>query len=148
MNMGIGIKIREQRLKRGITQQQLARCLGVTPSAVGNYECDVSFPKMEVLMRLFDTLGCTPNYLFGTESGLSPREEEHLGKFRLLDEHGKSLVETCTELELRRINTAPPESDEEEIPIAARLGAGRQLKLKKRVGKDISELQDYKGGRR
>lgn len=144
--MGIGSKIREQRLKRGLTQQQLAGSLGVTPSAVGNYECDVSFPKEEVLMRLFDTLGCTPNVLFGAEGELSLREEEHLTRFRKLDERGKSLVEACAETALRRMTIASPETD--EIPIAARGGTSSRLKFRKRGGKELSELPDYKGGRR
>lgn len=140
--MGIGRRIREQRLKCGITQQELAQRLVVTPAAVGNYESEVSFPKKAVLLRLFDALECTPNVLFGVNENespsvcLSPREEELLRKFRLLDEHGKSLVETCVQ------------SDGEEIPVAARNGGSNDLKLKKRAGKSISELPDYRGGRR
>lgn len=144
--MGIGSRIREQRLKLGITQQQLALRLGVTPSAVGNYECDVSFPKEEILLRLFDTLGCTPNVLFGAEGGgLSPREEELLRKFRVLDEHGKTLIETCAELELQRTGS---QNADEEILIAARHSRTRERGLKKRGGKNVSELPDYRGGRR
>lgn len=146
--MGIGVKIREQRLKLGITQQELARSLGVTPSAVGNYECEVSFPKEKVLLRLFDTLECTPNELFGgeCENALSPREAEHLNKYRELDERGKSLVDGYTERELLRMEASA--EDGEEIPIAARNGSAQQLKLKKLGNKSISELPDYRGGRR
>lgn len=144
--MGIGGKIREHRLKLGITQQELALSLGVTPAAVGNYECEVSFPKEKVLLRLFDTLGCTPNELFGGERTLSPREAEHLNKYHVLDELGKSLVDEYTERELRRMSHGA--EDGEEIPIAARNGSAQQLKLKKRGNKSISELPDYRGGRR
>ena len=55
--MGIGARIAELRTRLGITQQNLALRIGVTPSAVGNYEHDVSFPKEEVLMKLFGALG-------------------------------------------------------------------------------------------
>lgn len=65
--MKIGEKIFELRRKAGLTQRDLALKIGVTPSAVGNYEQGVSFPREEVLYRLFDALGCTPNELFGFE---------------------------------------------------------------------------------
>ena len=42
----------------------LAEQLGVSASAVGNYETGVSFPKEDVLLRLFDALRTDPNQLF------------------------------------------------------------------------------------
>ena len=65
--MKIGEKIFELRRKAGLTQRDLALKIGVTPSAVGNYEQGVSFPREEVLYRLFEALDCTPNELFGIE---------------------------------------------------------------------------------
>lgn len=65
--MTIGEKILELRRKAGLTQRDLALKIGVTPSAVGNYEQGVSFPREEVLYRLFEALDCTPNELFGFE---------------------------------------------------------------------------------
>ena len=40
----------------GLTRAALAEQLGVSASAVGNYETGVSFPKEDVLLRLFDAL--------------------------------------------------------------------------------------------
>ena len=51
--MGIGKRIKELRERAGLTQEELAQRLGVTPSAVGNYEREVSHPKGNVLYRLF-----------------------------------------------------------------------------------------------
>ena len=65
--MTIGEKISELRRKAGLTQRDLALKIGVTPSAVGNYEQGVSFPREEVLYRLFEALDCSPNELFGFE---------------------------------------------------------------------------------
>lgn len=145
--MGIGNKIKELRLKKGITQESLAVKLGVTPSAVGNYERGVSFPKEEVLMRLFSALSCTPNDLLGAEQDISPRDREHLNKFVKLDGRGKTLVEELTEAELRRTI-----SETEELRIAARGGTpNKPLKLKKRADsgfKSVLDLPDYKGGRK
>lgn len=140
--MGIGSNIRKFRQRRGITQETLAAMLGVTPSAVGNYEHDVSFPKEEVLMKLFGALECTPNELLGAEGGLTRIECAHLKKYRSLDERGRMLVDACTDAELERMET-------EEIPIAARKGSpGEPLKLKRRNGKSLLDAPDYKGGRK
>ena len=48
----------------GLTRAALAEQLGVSASAVGNYETGVSFPKEDVLLRLFDALRTDPNQLF------------------------------------------------------------------------------------
>lgn len=144
--MGIGNKIRELRLRRGITQEILALKIGVTPSAVGNYERGVSFPKEDVLMKLFGALQCTPNELLSENVLSGEREYAHLNKYSALDEQGRERVDECTERELRRVLT---ESEKlEEVPIAARNGSAEIIKLKKRSGKSIFDLPDYRGGRR
>lgn len=143
--MNIGNNIKALRRQRGITQETLAERLGVTPSAVGNYERSVSFPKEDILGRLFGALGCTPNELFGAESLLSDEEYAHLNKYRALDAHGKELVNACVEIELGRI--AEENDDGGYIKVAARKGKGAgSVKLKKRGGKSLRELPDYKGG--
>ncbi len=141
--MKIGNNIKLLRLRVGMTQAALAAALGVTPSAVGNYERGVSFPKDDVLERLFGALGCTPNELFGDYYNgelLTDEEFEHLEKYRALDAHGKQLVSACVDIELGRIFG----EDEEYIAVAARKGAGKsRVKLKKRGGKTIRDLPDY-----
>lgn len=137
--MGIGSKIKELRKRQGITQGALARRIGVTPAAVGNYECDVSFPKEEVLMRLFGALDCTPNELFGAESSLNIREYAHLRKYRELDDLGRERVDAFTDEEIRRAD-----EEIEEIPVAARKARpGAPLKLKKQTKQSLLDLPDY-----
>lgn len=139
--MRIGNNIKSLRLRCGMTQEALAAELGVTSSAVGNYERGVSFPKDDVLERLFGALGCTPNELFGAEELLTDEEFEHLEKYRALDAHGRELVSACVEIELGRI--FDEESGDEYIAVAARKGAKARVKLKKRKGKTLRELRDY-----
>ena len=52
--MSIGSRIKELRIKRGITQEELAQQIGVTKGAIGNYENEVSSPKIELMYKLFD----------------------------------------------------------------------------------------------
>ena len=58
------IIIREGRKRAGLTQQELADKLGITTGAVSNYENGVSFPKEDIMLRLFDSLETEPNILF------------------------------------------------------------------------------------
>ena len=92
--MSFGQRMREQRKALGISRTELAQRLGVSPSAIGNYEQDTSFPKEPVLLRLFDCLETDPNTLFQDhflrgETVLSDRERELLKHYRSLSALGK-----------------------------------------------------------
>ena len=62
--MGFGEQLRRRRKELGYSREELAKKLGVTTSAVGNYETGVSTPKESVLRQLFDALNVEPNYLY------------------------------------------------------------------------------------
>ena len=62
--MGIGKRIKEVRLKKGLTQEELARLVGVTKGAIANYEKETSHPKEPVMYAFFKALDVEPNYLF------------------------------------------------------------------------------------
>lgn len=140
--MGIGSKIRELRQRAGLTQEGLALKIGVTPSAVGNYERGVSFPKEEVLMSLFDALECTPNELLGAAPEAGDNEREHLRMYRALDDRGRETVDLCTQTELERCQGG------NEVLVAARNGEPpHKITLKRRGEKTIFDVPDYGGGR-
>lgn len=62
--MSIGIRIKQARKKRGMSCKELAALVGVTPSAITNYENGISFPKPQVLCALFGALRVDANFLF------------------------------------------------------------------------------------
>lgn len=76
--MSFGDQLKKRREELGLSRSELADRLGVSRSAVGNYETGVSAPKEEVLLRLFDALHVEPNYLYrdayrGGERGSATR---------------------------------------------------------------------------
>ena len=94
--MSFATRLKEQRIRMGLTQVQLANALGVSKGAVGNYEIGTSSPKADNLYQLFDILKCDANYLFQDEmrelheAHATPDEMENLvKKYRTLDGHGK-----------------------------------------------------------
>ena len=96
--MSFSSRLRQAREQAGFTQQDLAEKLGITKSAVGNYENGVSSPKWDVLLRIFDVLQVEPNFLyqdsFSSElSGavqLTPRQSALLASFDQLNEEGQT----------------------------------------------------------
>jgi transcriptional regulator with XRE-family HTH domain len=91
-------RLRQAREQAGFTQQDLAEKLGITKSAVGNYENGVSSPKWDVLLRIFDVLQVEPNFLYQDSfspelSGavqLTPRQSALLSSFDQLNEEGQT----------------------------------------------------------
>lgn len=95
--MAFSNRLRQAREQLGLTQGELAKRLGCTKSAIGNYENGVSSPKEEILLKLFDVLEVDPNFLFQdsfslSDVSLSFEETNLIKKYRALDERGKSAV--------------------------------------------------------
>lgn len=140
--MSFGTQLKARREALGLSRGALAERLGVSASAIGNYETGVSFPKEDVLLRLFDALRAEPNELFSDCYSAQNPAREHMEMYLALDEHGRSLVDVCTELEYRRCT-----QDEDVVYAAARGGSGGRIKLKKRAGAgSILDRPTYKGG--
>lgn len=107
--MGIGKRIKEARENLGLTQSELAGLVGVTGSAITNYEKETSHPKESVLYRLFEALKVDANYLFQDVAGISDHtntvtisEFNHIKKYRQLDNYGKRIIDLLLDEEYRR----------------------------------------------
>ena len=85
--MSFATRLRQAREQSGLTQQDLAEKLGVTKSAIGNYENGVSSPKWDVL----------PNFLYqdsfsldvSESRSLTPQQSALLSSFDQLNEEGQ-----------------------------------------------------------
>lgn len=100
MSFGERIKYRRGELK--LSRADLAERLGVSPSAVSNYENGVSFPKEDVMLRLFDSLETEPNVLFqdsyrGSGQVMSGPEQALLRQYRGLSPMGRESVRSVVE---------------------------------------------------
>lgn len=60
----IGARIRELRLQKGMTQEQLAQALHLSPQAVSKWENHTTTPDIGLLPELSVQLGCTIDQLF------------------------------------------------------------------------------------
>lgn len=107
--MGIGYRIKEARERLGLTQTELGSMVGVTGSAITNYEKETSHPKEQIIYKLMETLNIDANYLFQDvvkiktqKNDFTIAEYEIIKKYRGLDPHGKEMVNFTLEKELER----------------------------------------------
>lgn len=123
--MRFGERMQDRRELLGLTRAELAERLGVSPSAVSNYERSISFPKEEIMLRLFDALETEPNELFqdsyqGRKEFYAPREQRLIARYRALPAVGRDAVDNLTDsLQAWReeLEAAPPEREERLIPL-------------------------------
>ena len=95
--MSFATRLRQAREQSGLTQQDLAEKLGVTKSAIGNYENGFSSPKWDVLLKIFDILQVEPNFLYqdsfsldvSESRSLTPQQSALLSSFDQLNEEGQ-----------------------------------------------------------
>ncbi|MCI8910407.1 MAG: helix-turn-helix domain-containing protein [Oscillibacter sp.] len=100
--MRFGDRMRTRREELGLSQKALAAMMGISSSAIGNYESGTSFPKEEVLLRLFDCLETDPNLLFqdSFRAGgqvLSAGERKLMERYRGLSPRGRETVRSVVE---------------------------------------------------
>lgn len=59
-----GARVKERRLRFGLTQDRLAELAGVTQQTVSNIEAGAHLPRDDVKINLARALGTTPGELF------------------------------------------------------------------------------------
>lgn len=62
---GLPERLRKLRLKRNLSQKELADCLNLSPSLVSGYETGERVPSLEKLLALADFYQCSTDYLLG-----------------------------------------------------------------------------------
>lgn len=68
--MSIGKRIRERRQEIGLTQDDLAKILGVTPQHISAIETDKRAPSLDFMVKLAKELKVTTDYLLSGEEAI------------------------------------------------------------------------------
>jgi len=128
-------RMKEARTRKGLTQERIAKEIGVAKSTYTGYETGNSEPSMLILSRIMNILEVDANFLFQDEmaalheANATPAEMEHLvKKYRSLDPYGKEAVDVVLDVERRRCE-ASGKSGRPMIQAAARSG-------------DVSEIEE------
>lgn len=83
--------IKKERVKRGLSQEELGRLLGVTKVSVCGYEKGTRTPTLDIFIRLSDILELTPNQLLGRKI-MAVAEEETAYEFPITEQE-KTMIQ-------------------------------------------------------
>lgn len=77
--MQVGNRIKNLRLQKNLTQEELAERTDLSKGYISQVERDLSMPSLEVFFSILEVLGCTPKEFFDEESEqqkvVYPKEE-------------------------------------------------------------------------
>lgn len=103
-------RINQLKKEKGMTNAQLAARSGITQSTLDKITAGINRnPKLDTLEAICKALGCRLSDLeeqpapLPAAGGVSEPELEHLKKYRVLDLHGKRVVDSALELEYDRM---------------------------------------------
>lgn len=88
----VGARIRAARLARGMTQAELAQVIGVTRSAVAQWETERAGQVRGNLTRIASALGVSVQFLLEGQAAGGPEQPENATELALL-----RLYRACTE---------------------------------------------------
>ena len=102
----ISKNIKKYRENAGFSQRELAQQLGITPSRISNWEQGANCPTIDILFEVCRVLHVSINDIYGvypdSEMLLSYNEQQHIHKYRSLDEYGQETIDLVLEREVIR----------------------------------------------
>lgn len=155
--MGLGKKIAYYRKSKNITQDALAKQLGISNQAVSKWETDQSCPDVELLPRLADIFEITLDELFerefvAKEEAEKPSDAREAGTFvsGRIEERGLpgSRPEVLNASVLYTDSSGLPWENDETLHVAIYIGHKliRGEELKKRFGKIFKDVTFHYNG--
>ena len=110
--MTVGERIKNARKKKGWSQAELGKELGVSQQMIAQFENRGHIPKLETLQKIADALDTTTISLYGydkyNEDGsirLDQSEKELIEQYRALDALSKEIVDFVLKKETERNTT-------------------------------------------
>lgn len=134
--MALYDRLKESRIKAGLTQEQLAEKLGVAKSTLSGYESGNREPAVATIAKALEILNIDANYLYQDETKeltdlvISLDDKELLKKYHNLDDHGKEMVDFTLEKEYERSTALEkrPDNNIVEIPSYLEVNAAHHSK--------------------
>ena len=154
--MTFGDRLKQVRLQKGLTQENLAKKLGIGKTTITGYEKGNRQPDVQRIKDLAKILGVTGDYLLDIDVAdaptYTPAEQAHIKKYRTLDEHGKTMVDFVLDEEYGRMQTIEDEEEPEvdivkydfyDLPVSA--GTGQYLDGDYKTTIEIPAAKDIPG---
>jgi transcriptional regulator with XRE-family HTH domain len=90
--LNIGERITQLRKQFNLSQEVLAKKIGVSRTIIGNYERNTNTPSIEVLIKIAKTFNVTIDYLIG-EGEMSSYDKEVMKRIEDIDKLDSSTKE-------------------------------------------------------
>ena len=100
----IGLKIKERRQERGVTQEYIANLLDVNPSHISNIECGRAHPSLTALIKIANILQCSVDcfiggeYTFAVDRNAATLDEKIMEKVKYFEPEKKRKILKMIEL--------------------------------------------------
>lgn len=91
MKESFGQRLSRIRKEKGLTQEDIASKITISPQAVSKWENDISSPDILILSSLADILGVSVDELLGREEGSQSVKEEPKERIYVKDDEGESV---------------------------------------------------------
>ena len=114
--MPMGERIREARRKKGLSQEEVARELGISRQAVTKWEGEQSAPSAGNLKKLAALLETTPGRLLNGDTGEKAAAAEYYALFR--EEEARRAAQRR---EQRKKNIRMPAPSQDALPFPRRI---------------------------
>ena len=136
--MSFAARLRKAREDQGLTQQNVADMLGVSKSTYSGYETGKREPDVFKIKALSEALSISADVLIGSSviplsQTFSQEETEHIKKYRVLDTHGRKVVDHVLDDEYDRMTHIESREEKGRITyislydLAASAGTGEPL---------------------
>lgn len=79
-----GNRLKDARLKKGLTQLELGNMVGVGKSAICCYEKETRNPSLETIIEFMCILGVSADYLLGTEKLVKTIDSDEKCEYRTM----------------------------------------------------------------
>lgn len=113
INKFVGMKIKEFRKNKKLTQQGLADLVGVKNSAISNYEQGIRIPKRDFLFRVANALGVSIDEFFPIQN------EETSSTLSEINKISSQLEEPRQKIVLETANVQLKEQEEQKSKIVS-----------------------------
>ena len=92
---GIGDRLRDERMRAGLSQRELARRLGLSPSLISQLESGLSKPSVGTLYAIVTELDVSLDHIIRGDGaiGRSPAEPEQEASARLVHPHDREYID-------------------------------------------------------
>ena len=103
-SLTFGDRLREARLQKGLTQEQLAKQIGVAKSTLTGYEKGNREPDVFKIKRILEVLDLDSDYLLGVSRQTRPKEDglsDTFEKYARLNSEPKELVDDLVSRSLK-----------------------------------------------